>query len=815
MYGLKPVPFKERKPIVVSNSVRRSLNFYFLERMMKVLPVLLVGALTVSCASRAIAYRPLDSVVRPSPAAVDSDASPEIPPGTIFTPPPANACQSKYDEFYLAEPGVYAYWALCERGSGPSIFDYAGHFDLSPASHAWGSGAGTIRGGAPGPVPDGETADQVATGSSFVANQNIPLNGNEGTLALWTNTDGTDQPSPMIYLEAVKGRSSVSVAATAQGGRECFAGRLSNSAGLSFATPAACGYVANTWHRISLTWSSGNAALFVDGAKVSSTTYVGSLDNKVFVYRLFPESGNTGKQMTLAKVSVANRAWSANQVAADYKPVFVVPPKGGLLVTEQALGEIHRDVLGYADCNEDLSSSSAVHALTSGLSSIGVTAIRYANGSAGISADMESWKGGSACTKTKGTQSPAENGSTANNLDRFVAEVSRPLGTSLGFTVNYGTNPPECDSGGDPISNGADLVTYANLQKHYGIKYWEIGNELYNGGGSEPDFHAKPGDGASYGDYERGFYDAMKARDSSILVGVPVADGVYSWIADWTLPAMQAAKYDAVIYHNYPMRDPVTDGQTLYPERVASNVGRIRGRLLTLQTELLNAKKSPDAIWITEWNGDVGGDRWSRQSMGAVMPIFTAMQLAEYMQAGVRYATWWGQGKSNVCMRYNYDWNGETAYNWWDCGGLFLTYTAPLAAETRVGLAPGNVTPTARAFQLLSESGFVAEGEHTLRVFSDLENAPWLAAYASTHGASYALILINRDRDEPHEVPVELAGKSSGRAVRQWTYGRAQYDRSRFGDWSAGPVVSTHGSWTHSFTATLPAWSVSVFVFGS
>ena len=188
---------------------------------------------------------------------------------------------------------------------------------------------------------------------------------------------------------------------------------------------------------------------------------------------------------------------------------------------------------------------------------------------------MESWKGGASCTKTKGLKAPAENGSTVNNLDRFVSEVSRPLGTALGFTVNYGTNPPECDSGGDPDANGADLVAYANLQKHYGIKYWEIGNELYNGGGSETDFHPKPGDGASYGDYELAFYDAMKEKDSSILIGIPVADIVYSWIADWTLPAMQAAKYDAVVFHNYPMRDPITDGQTLYPERVASNVGRI------------------------------------------------------------------------------------------------------------------------------------------------------------------------------------------------------------------------------------------------
>jgi len=85
----------------------------------------------------------------------------------------------------------------------------------------------------------------------------------------------------------------------------------------------------------------------------------------------------------------------------------------------------------------------------------------------------------------------------------------------------------------------------------------------------------------------------MKKKDNSILVGIPVADGVYSWIADWTLPAMQSAKYDAVVYHNYPMRDPITDGQTLYPERVASNVGRVRGRLLTIANRTAERQEEP------------------------------------------------------------------------------------------------------------------------------------------------------------------------------------------------------------------------------
>jgi hypothetical protein len=69
---------------------------------------------------------------------------------------------------------VYAYWALCETDSTPNIYDYVGRFDLTPASNAWSSGPDSIRGGIAGPVPDGESADQVITVSSFVASQVFP-----------------------------------------------------------------------------------------------------------------------------------------------------------------------------------------------------------------------------------------------------------------------------------------------------------------------------------------------------------------------------------------------------------------------------------------------------------------------------------------------------------------------------------------------------------------------------------------------------------------------------------------------------------------
>ena len=214
----------------------------------------------------------------------------------------------------------------------------------------------------------------------------------------------------------------------------------------------------NIWHRLVFTWSGKKLELYVDGAAVSKYYYGGALDDTVFVYRLFPESGNTGKQMTLAKALIANEAWSAAQVKDDYRAVVLLPPSGGAYVTNQLLGVIHRDVLGYADANADLSTAPLVNALTTGLSTLGATAVRIANGSSGASADQEDWKGGPSCTATIGSTIPAPNLSTHDTLDNYVQEVSLPLGTSIGFTVNYGSNPPSCNAGGDPVANGADLV---------------------------------------------------------------------------------------------------------------------------------------------------------------------------------------------------------------------------------------------------------------------------------------------------------------------------------------------------------------------
>jgi hypothetical protein len=734
----------------------------------------------------------------------------DVPRNSSFVPPVANACQSKYDRFYSIEPGVYAYWALCETGSPMQIYDYVGEFDLV-AHHSFGTGV--VSGGVAGPVPDEETAASVPTASYHIEGQGIPLNTHQGTISAWINADATSFPVTSVYFGAVTGKSLVSLGVSAGSGL-CFNGNFTNSEGTAFTTQK-CGYAVNTWHRATFVWSAGKFDLYLDGSLVATGKYSGALDNKVFYYKLFPGCCNTGKQMSLAKVSVANQAWSSSQVSADVAPAFPPIPSGGVYVSGQSLGAIHKDVLGYADLNADISNPARKSALRSGLKEGGFTSLRYSGGRR-IKPSFENWHDNVTCTAVPGVTATAtaQGLSTGNKIETYLPDIAEPLELDVDYVVNYSTNPPECDAGGDPIANGADLVQYANLTKRYRIKYWEIGNELFSKT-TEPDFHPNPNTGASYSSFEPAFYAAMKAKDSSIQIGVPI--GLANYIqAVFDLPVLAGASYDAVIWHNYPMEDPITDGATLYQDRVASNTRRTRAGLLKLQTELLNNGKSADAIWITEWNDEFIGNKWSKQTMGAVVPLFAATQLAEYMQAGVQVATWWVQGKPDVCSTVNYDNDGESAYSWWECGSSSLVYTGPESGvrEVAVGLQPGELTPAARAFQILSESGFVIEGEHMLRTQSDVQNAPWLLSYAATHGSSYAVILINRDRDSAHTVPVRMAGKTSGLTVRQWTYGRAQYDKSRDGDWSIGPVLTEHGAWSGNFQATVPPWSVNVIVFG-
>ena len=62
------------------------------------------------------------------------------------------------------------------------------------------------------------------------------------------------------------------------------------------------------------------------------------------------------------------------------------------------------------------------------------------------------------------------------NFDQW-ASFARSQHETMLVHVNYGTGTP---------SEAAAWVRYANLDKHYGVRYWEVGEEAHGDGGVGP-----------------------------------------------------------------------------------------------------------------------------------------------------------------------------------------------------------------------------------------------------------------------------------------------------------------------------------------
>ena len=182
------------------------------------------------------------------------------------------------------------------------------------------------------------------------------------------------------------------------------------------------------------------------------------------------------------------------------------------------------------------------------LTNAGINALRFPGGS---TADEYNWQTNAIV--------PGQNSfaNSANDFDAFMG-LAKQVGATPILTVNYGS--AASGSGGDTPSFAASWVTYANVTKGYGVKYWEIGNEVYGNGeyGSqwETDLHSAH-DPTTYGSNVAQFSMAMKAVDPTIKVGaVLTAPG--NWpdgqSPNWNTSVLTqcGTAIDFVIVHWYP-----------------------------------------------------------------------------------------------------------------------------------------------------------------------------------------------------------------------------------------------------------------------
>lgn len=401
------------------------------------------------------------------------------------------------------------------------------------------------------------------------------------------------------------------------------------------------------------------------------------------------------------------------------------------------------------------------------LADAGVRMMRYPGGSYG---DIYHWK-----------DHTAPGGYVAPNtdFDTFMAGVRRAQAQPI-IIANYGTGTPQ---------EAADWVRHANITKGYGVKYWEIGNELYGNGhyGSawEADNHPDKSP-AGYARETVAFARAMKAVDPTIKVGavlttpanwpdaIVAAGDAASW--NQTVLSIAGPHVDFVIVHWYP------SGSTA--AQVLASTDQVPDMMYLLRQQITRYA-GPDAdrigIAMTEINTTYGRNT----QPGA---LFAAEAYTSLLENGVFTVDWWnthnGATKASTVA-------GQPDF---DDFGLLSSGTC---LSDGVCEPPLN-TPFAPYHALKMLSLFVRPGDQLIRAGS---GDPSVRAHAARRpNGDLAVLLLNSDPDNPRTVDIDYAGYAPSAAaptVHTFTNG------------ATGIATSSDGTAT---TRTLPPFSLTTLV---
>ena len=393
------------------------------------------------------------------------------------------------------------------------------------------------------------------------------------------------------------------------------------------------------------------------------------------------------------------------------------------------------------------------------LKAAGITAVRYPGGSY---ADIFNWQ-----TTT------ANDGGYVNSSDsftNFMNTVVNPAGAQAIITVNYGSNPT--DTGGGDTNVAAAWVAFANVTNHWGVKYWEIGNEVggngyYGGSGWEYDLHypyngnrnAQPAlSPAAYGTNAVQFISAMKAKDSTIKCGVGFDTGNSTYNSQ--VLGVCGSVVDFVIIHYYPDGDAAT--QLTQPAQIPSIVNNT----LTQLTNIVGAAHAAQMqIAVTETGAGTN-------TTGAVVSLFAADN----------YLTWIENGIVNVDFQILHDDFLQTANQ-----------------------QPGHAYYGAQMCRLLANIG-----DTMLTATSD-QSLVRVHAVSRSDG-KVGVMLINTDPAVTNSVTVTIAGTNLASSGVRYQFGLTNFI-SVANDLPSYPVTTNSVSGLgNQFTASVPPYTIVNFI---
>ncbi|MGH2347772.1 MAG: hypothetical protein ACRDG4_21290, partial [Chloroflexota bacterium] len=419
------------------------------------------------------------------------------------------------------------------------------------------------------------------------------------------------------------------------------------------------------------------------------------------------------------------------------------------------------------------------------LQQAGVNIVRFPGGS---TSDSYHWQTNSITPNEGGYANPN------NTFDAFMGQVQK-AGAQAMVTVNYGSNAAGT-AGGDP-AEAAAWVTYANKTKNYGVKYWEIGNEVYGNGtyGSawETDLHNPKGPDA-YGSNALTFITAMKNADPTIKVGV-VLTAPGNWpdgqTPDWnsTVLSKVGGRIDFVVIHWYP-QGPGSESDS----GLLSATGSIASMVSTLRSEINQyaGSNAPNVqIMVTETNSVSYNP--GKQSVSLVNGLFLADNYMTWLENGVANVDWWDL--HNAILTGNN--NSAALYGQLDYGDYGL-----LANATSAGgqTEPAADTPFAPYYGLRMLADLGKPGDQMVGAQSS--NSLVSAHAVKQANGNLALLLINKDASNNAQVNVAIDGFTPAAGATQFFFGKNQ----------STITTGTVNGLGSSFSQTLPPYSLTTLV---
>ena len=398
------------------------------------------------------------------------------------------------------------------------------------------------------------------------------------------------------------------------------------------------------------------------------------------------------------------------------------------------------------------------------LQNAGVRMMRYPGGSYG---DIYNWQDNTA---------PGGYVAPGTDFDSFMGTVKK-IGAQPILIANYGSGTPQ---------EAAGWVQYANVTKGYGVKYWEIGNEIYGNGyygsGWETDNHASKSP-AEYAAELVQYADAMKAVDPTIKIGAVLTtpgnwpDSVVASgdSMDWNQTVLKDAgsAIDFAIVHFYPGGGQSAASVLTEPQQLPGELAQVRSEI-----DQYAGPNGPN-IQIAETETD--SNNYMDTQPGAMYDADTFMTSLEN---GVFNVDYWNTHNGATSISTAPD--GATDYG--DEGILSSGQCVGTTCEP----AMNTPFPSYYALSMLSKLGL--PGDTMVNSGTDTQ---LVSAHAVKNAnGDLSVMLINKDPSNSYTVNLHYAGFTpSAAAPTVYTYG----------DEATSITSAAQGS---SATQTLPAYSI-------